>query len=173
MTMPSRWSGSRDGSAETKKLNRKGRKGFAKDAMCVSYCHLLASFAKPLRPLRLNPKCFFMKYLYFFTLTLAFFTGCKSYSPAPIDWGAEWETWQGMGTNQVILSQESVRALALVGNPELSMLRLKCAMSSNAVFQAGWWDDPEISFDGLRVLSDGACVRRLTMSSRRFRAFRR
>jgi len=65
-----------------------------------------------------------MKHAYIFTLMFALLAGCKSYSPAPIDWDAEWETWQSAGTNTVVLSRESVRALALVGNPELAMLRL-------------------------------------------------
>ena len=87
----------------------------------------------------------------FFPL-LAAILGCQSYRPMPIDWAREHAVWleQGALTFDTL---EDVARLALVGNPELNALRLKRAASEKVAAQTGWWEDPEISGDLLRIVN--------------------
>lgn len=82
-----------------------------------------------------------------------FFAGCKSYEAKPIDW----ETLAGEAS-EVELKLESPEAAALaalVGNGELNRLRLKALTSDKLAAETGWWEDPELDYDFLRVLKAG------------------
>ena len=77
--------------------------------------------------------------------------GCRSYEPNPIDWKAEAQA----GTTNVvrISSVEDAAVLALVGNRELNALRLKAGGSSDVAKETGWWEDPELDFDFMRIVN--------------------
>ena len=87
----------------------------------------------------------------FFPL-LAAILGCQSYRPLPIDWTREHAVWLEKGA-LTFDTLEDVARLALVGNPELNALRLKRAASETVAAQTGWWEDPEISGDLLRIVN--------------------
>ena len=87
----------------------------------------------------------------FFPL-LAAILGCQSYRPMPIDWAREHAVWLEKGA-LTFDTLEDVARLALVGNPELNALRLKRAASEKVAAQTGWWEDPEISGDLLRIVN--------------------
>ena len=77
--------------------------------------------------------------------------GCRSYEPKPIDWNEEANA--GV-TNEVrIASLDDAVTLALVGNRELNALRLKSANSAKAAKESGWWEDPELDFDLMRIIN--------------------
>lgn len=79
-----------------------------------------------------------------------FLIGCKSYQSSPIDWQAEFEK---ASTNKVTISSvEDARVLSLVGNRELNKLRLKAANSAAVAKEYGWWEDPELDFDLMRII---------------------
>jgi len=87
---------------------------------------------------------------YFLALPVLAFAGCIHYEPAPIDWEAEASA--GV-TNEVRLaSAEDAAALALVGNREINTLRLSAANSAAVAKESGWWEDPELDFDLMRIL---------------------
>ena len=76
--------------------------------------------------------------------------GCQSYEPRPVDWEAE--------TNDVpavveIASPEAAATLAIIGNPELNARRLKAAIAEATVRETGWWNDPEVDYDLLRIVN--------------------
>ena len=76
--------------------------------------------------------------------------GCKAYEPAEtIDWTRE------SGTNEMsvaLRSPDDAASLALVGNLRLNMQRLKAAGAANIAKETGWWEDPELDFDILRII---------------------
>ena len=77
--------------------------------------------------------------------------GCRSYEPHPVDWEAE--SRAGV-TNAVRLSSvEDAAVLALIGNRELNALRLKAAGSAKVAKETGWWEDPELDFDVMRIVN--------------------
>jgi hypothetical protein len=79
------------------------------------------------------------------------FAGCKSYESKPIDW--EEELRAGV-TNEIrISSPQDAATLALVANREINALRLKAATSSMVAKEVGWWEDPELDFDILRIVN--------------------
>ena len=81
---------------------------------------------------------------------LAALAGCRSYEPKPIDWAVE--ARRG-ATNEVVFANlDEVAQTALIGNPALNRLRLQKANSERVASETGWWDDPELDFDALRVL---------------------
>ena len=81
---------------------------------------------------------------------LAALAGCRSYEPKPIDWAVE--ARRG-ATNEVVFANlDEVAQMALIGNPALNRLRLQKANSERVASETGWWDDPELDFDALRVL---------------------
>ena len=85
------------------------------------------------------------------SLAAGIFCGCRSYEPKPIDWNDEANA--GV-TNEVrIASLEDAVMLALVGNRELNALRLKSANSAKAAKESGWWEDPELDFDLMRIIN--------------------
>ncbi len=82
---------------------------------------------------------------------LLFIMGCQSYEEVRIDWEAEMKS--GV-TNEVRLSSPDDAAyLALVGNREINALRLKAANSDEVVKEYGWWEDPSLDFDLLRIVN--------------------
>ena len=83
---------------------------------------------------------------------LAAFVGCRSYEASPVDWTAEVETWLKTG-ELTFASLDDVARVAVVGNMELNRLRLKRATSEKAARATGWWDDPEVDVDLLRIVN--------------------
>ena len=84
-------------------------------------------------------------------LVLALAAGCRHYEPRPVDWTAELSR---TATNRVsIASPDAAELIALMGNPDLNRLRLKAANSGKAARETGWWDDPELDVDLLRIVN--------------------
>ena len=85
------------------------------------------------------------------SLAAGILSGCRSYEPKPIDWNEE----ASLGaTNEVrIASLDDAVTLALIGNRELNALRLKSANSAKAAKESGWWEDPELDFDLMRIVN--------------------
>ncbi len=79
--------------------------------------------------------------------------GCQSYEPKPIDWEAEAKV--GVTNTIVFANLDEVAQMAVIGNPELNLLRLKRANSERVASETGWWDDPELDFDALHFLEPG------------------
>ncbi|MBR6587225.1 MAG: TolC family protein [Kiritimatiellae bacterium] len=89
--------------------------------------------------------------LFMALLAAGILCGCRSYEPKPIDWNEEANA--GV-TNEVhIASLDDAVTLALVGNRELNALRLKSANSAKAAKESGWWEDPELDFDLMRIVN--------------------
>ena len=85
------------------------------------------------------------------SLAAGILSGCRSYEPKPIDWNKEASA--GV-TNEVrIASLDDAVTLALIGNRELNALRLKSANSAKAAKESGWWEDPELDFDLMRIVN--------------------
>lgn len=81
----------------------------------------------------------------------ALLAGCRSYEANPIDWDAE---AKADVTNVIhISSVEDAAELALVGNRELNAMRLKAGGSSKVAKETGWWEDPELDFDLMRIVN--------------------
>ena len=77
--------------------------------------------------------------------------GCRSYEASPIDWKAE---ARSSVTNVIrISSLEDAAELALVGNRELNAMRLKAGGSAKVAKETGWWEDPELDFDLMRIVN--------------------
>lgn len=83
---------------------------------------------------------------------LAALAGCRAYEPSPVDWTAECETWLKAGELK-FASLDDVGCVAVIGNGKLNRLRLKRASSEKAARATGWWDDPEVDGDLLRVVN--------------------
>ena len=92
-------------------------------------------------------------YLLFLGVVIAFVSGCRSYEPKPIDW--ECEARVGVTNEITITSLEDASVIALIGNRNLNALRLKAANSSKVAKETGWWEDPEIDFDIMRIVNPG------------------
>lgn len=89
--------------------------------------------------------------LFMALLAAGILCGCRSYEPKPIDWNEEANA--GV-TNEVrIASLDDAVMLALVGNRELNALRLKSANSAKVAKESGWWEDPELDFDLMRIIN--------------------
>lgn len=83
-------------------------------------------------------------------LTLAI-VGCTSYEAKPIDWTEE-AAREDVKTIE-IKSLTQVETAALIGNAELNQLRLKAAISDKIAAETGWWNDPEVDFDFMRIVN--------------------
>ena len=89
--------------------------------------------------------------LFMASLAAGILCGCRSYEPKPINWNEEANA--GV-TNEVrIASLDDAVTLALIGNRELNALRLKSANSAKAAKESGWWEDPELDFDLMRIIN--------------------
>lgn len=91
----------------------------------------------------------------FVTLPYLLWTGCRSYAPAPIDWTRESSDWSASATNRLPLTLVEARQIALILNPEINALRLKHLSSKNQAQASGWWEDPALDLDALRILRGG------------------
>ena len=85
-------------------------------------------------------------------LFLCVVAGCRTYSPAPIDWEHERAEWTEKSAATLHMTLADARQCALFLNPEINALRVRHLASSNAVLQTGWWDDPEVGVDALHFL---------------------
>lgn len=79
--------------------------------------------------------------------------GCVAYEPAPIDWAAEAVRFE-TAPARVSLSVADVRRRAVAFSPELNALRLAHATSEAKADAAGWWEDPSLDVDWLRILQE-------------------
>lgn len=77
--------------------------------------------------------------------------GCKSYEAKPIDWNEE--ASRAVAETIELTSLDQVETIALIGNGELNQLRLKAAVSEDVAKETGWWSDPELDFDFLRIVN--------------------
>ncbi len=77
--------------------------------------------------------------------------GCKSYKADPVDW----DEARAIGnTNKVHLASPGDAAtVALIGNRRINALRLKAASSAAVAEEYGWWEDPELDFDIMRIVN--------------------
>lgn len=83
-------------------------------------------------------------------LLSAAISGCRSYNRAEdIDWARLSEVREPV---IVLTSPGDAAKLALIGNPELNGLRLKAAGAADIAKETGWWEDPELDFDILRII---------------------
>ena len=110
-------------------------------------------------------------------LSLAFFAGCQSYQPKPLDLSAHQGQWQareasgeqvrafaerlgeaGPGAGDFNpedgLSLSEGEVVALVYNPDLRIARLRAGVAGATAEHAGLWDDPEFSIDVLNITSN-------------------
>ena len=85
-------------------------------------------------------------------LLLGVCAGCRSYAPRPIDFHAETEAWRATTNTLRLASWQELETLALVANPEINALRLQARRSAAEAADVGWWEDPELNVDFLRVL---------------------
>lgn len=82
-----------------------------------------------------------------FAATIA---GCKSYESAePIDWARKAQLKEIVVR---IHSPHDAALIAIVGNPDLNALRLKAAGAEKVAKETGWWEDPELDFDIMRII---------------------
>lgn len=79
--------------------------------------------------------------------------GCVAYEPAPVEWAAE-AARLGAAPRRLALSVADVRARAVAFSPELNALRLAHAASTAKADAAGWWEDPSLDVDWLRILQE-------------------
>lgn len=89
--------------------------------------------------------------LFLSALAASFAAGCRSYEPKPIDW--ELEARAGVTNELRIGTLEDAAVVALIGNRELNAMRLKAANSSRVARETGWWEDPELDFDVMRIVN--------------------
>lgn len=78
-------------------------------------------------------------------------TGCQSYEPMPIDWNEEMRN--GVTNEIIISSPKDAETLALIANREINAMRLKAALSKEVAKEYGWWEDPSVDFDLLRIVN--------------------
>jgi len=77
--------------------------------------------------------------------------GCKSYEEKSIEWTTEETAWRDASAKLAFKSLHDVETVALVANPELNRLRLKAMRAGVEAENTGWWEDPELDFDFLRI----------------------
>ena len=88
------------------------------------------------------------------TLTLLLVcAGCRSYEPSPVDWKSETEKWRTASAQVHVKTLDDAVTLALVANPEINKLRLKSARSDIEVKDVGWWEDPQLNIDFMRIVN--------------------
>ena len=90
---------------------------------------------------------------YLFGVALLSLAGCRLYEPRPVDWAQETRTWQVASARVALGSLQDATTLALLANPEINRLRLKAQRSRDEVKAVGWWEDPQLDIDFLRVLN--------------------
>ena len=76
--------------------------------------------------------------------------GCKAYKPLErIDWD---ERVKSAKIKVRISSLEDAEKLALIGNTTLNQMRCEAAGADEVIKETGWWEDPELDFDILRII---------------------
>lgn len=98
-----------------------------------------------------NINAIYVKTFCLTAFTAAAAAGCRSYEASPIDWKAEARS--GVTNVIRISSLEDAAELALVGNRELNAMRLKAGGSDKVAKATGWWEDPELDFDLMRIVN--------------------
>jgi outer membrane protein TolC len=78
--------------------------------------------------------------------------GCKSYEPKPLNWEEESNTWLENRT-LTFSSLDDVANIALIGNAKLNKLRIESAAAENVAKESGWWEDPELDTDIMRIVN--------------------
>ena len=88
-------------------------------------------------------------------LALASLAGCRSYEAKPIVWEDEVKKdGSAERTDEVAFANlDEAVMIAMVGNPELNRLRLKRMNAERTAGETGWWEDPELNVDALRILN--------------------
>ncbi|MGN0827787.1 MAG: efflux RND transporter permease subunit [Kiritimatiellia bacterium] len=75
--------------------------------------------------------------------------GCTAYRPAQLDFQRHSDQWRPA---RITLQTPALAArIALIGNPELNLARTKLAHARKATQASGYWADPDLSFDLLRI----------------------
>lgn len=92
----------------------------------------------------------------FLALPTLFVSGCRSYQAAPLNWPQESADWSAAAEGRTVLTLEAARQCALILNPEINALRLARQSSERRALAAGWWEDPSLNIDAMRVLRGGA-----------------
>ena len=82
----------------------------------------------------------------------AFLVGCVAYKPAPIDWTKKAAALD-KAPRQIELSVDDVRVRTVAFSPTLNAQRQSLAASDAKAAASGWWEDPTLNADFLRVLS--------------------
>lgn len=89
----------------------------------------------------------------FLWMTGLLLAGCVSYEPSPLDWADAAETLEAEpATVEMSVSNLLMRVVAY--SPELNALRLAHATSVAKADAAGYWDDPSLDLDVLRILRE-------------------
>jgi hypothetical protein len=78
--------------------------------------------------------------------------GCKSYEPKHLNWEEESNTWLENRT-LTFSSLDDVANIALIGNAKLNKLRIESAAAENVAKESGWWEDPELDTDIMRIVN--------------------
>ncbi len=86
---------------------------------------------------------------------------CASYKDSPINLVQEEQSWKQQsltiqGNKPLDLTR--IQKIGLVLNADLNQARLKLASSKAVAKQAGWWNDPAISFDAKQSLEDTSVI---------------
>ncbi len=82
-------------------------------------------------------------------------TGCRSFQSAQLEWPQELSAWSDTSDANTPMTLAEARQCALILNPEINALRLRLLASRRFALAAGWWDDPALDFDALRILRGG------------------
>ena len=77
--------------------------------------------------------------------------GCVAYEPTPIDWTKEAAALDE-APRQITLSVDDVRVRTVAFSPTLNAQRQSLAASAAKAAASGWWEDPTLNADFLRVL---------------------
>ena len=83
-------------------------------------------------------------------------TGCRSFQPARLEWPQELSVWSGTSATNTPMTLTEARQCALILNPEINARRMRLLASRRFALAAGWWDDPALDFDALRILRGGS-----------------
>ena len=83
----------------------------------------------------------------------AILAGCVAYEPAPIDWAREAAALDA-SPRQIELSVDDVRVRTVAFSPALNALRQAHAASEAKAAASGWWEDPALNADFLRILKE-------------------
>ncbi|MGN1360079.1 MAG: efflux RND transporter permease subunit [Kiritimatiellia bacterium] len=75
--------------------------------------------------------------------------GCIAYHPAQLDLQTRSDQWRP--ARITLQTPADAARTALIGNPELSLARTKLAHTRKAAQASGYWADPDLSFDLLRI----------------------